>query len=434
MRARSPLFLFRFLLIAGCGVGTNDLAASSESADTGWLGDTSYELGATITSKVSAKAEGDFADLAENEATQVALVDAQWKFAKTKLKKSGYDLNQLADTVKVTDKKAEGGIVTLTYEAKVDLLHELADGQTEAPKLEQVEPKTVAVKLPAKPIGAFAEARGKCIDAHDGSPDGDRNFFYYFDADAAGCAIDLVPVEVKITEVYERKVVFPEYDQLLTEDLGNGKKGFRAAIVPAEGDYDPMSRFDAHKRMLESELRLSAEPVEGGKALRFTYTKANAAIAIDIYDPTKTELTPQFRAALAKYQLVFFNGHSVYGTRDLLTDEASFSDRYQIVMMHSCRSYPYYVRQVFRAKETAADPTGWATADVVATGESSYPTDSPRTLRPLLESLLDGMAIAESGPGAGAPSWNAIVKKMNDKTNGIMYGVAGVRTNKWKPR
>lgn len=318
------------------------------------------------------------------------------------MKKNGYDLNQLADTVKITDKKVEAGVVTLTYEAKVDLLRELASGET-APTLEQVEAKTVAVRLPAKPIGAFAEARGQCVDSHDGSPDGDRNFFYYFDADAPGCAIDLVPVDVTVTEVYERKIVFPEYDQLVTEDLGNGKKGFRAAIVPAEGDYDPMSRFEAHRRMLEIDLGISPESVEGGKAVRFTFTKANVAISVDVYDPTKTSLTPQFRSALSKYQLVFYNGHSIYGTRDLLTDESSFSDRYQIVMMHSCRSYPYYVRQVFRAKATSDDPTGWSNADVVATGESSYPTDSPRTLKPLLEGSLDGMALAQIGPGRRRP-------------------------------
>lgn len=433
MRARASLLLSSFLLIAGCSVADTAPTGSAESADTGWLGDTSYELGATITSTVSARAEGDFADLAGNEATQLALVDAQWKFAKTKLKKNGYDLNQLADTVRVTNTQVEAGVVTLTYEAKVDLLRELASGET-TPTLEQVEPKVVAVKLPAKPIGAFAEARGQCVDAHDGSPDGDRNFFYYFDGDAPGCSIDLVPVEVKVTQVYERRIVFPEYDKLITEDLGSGKKGFRAAIVPAKGDYDPMSRFEAHRRMLENELRIAPESIEDGRAVRFTYTKANVAIAVDLYDPTKTSLTPQFRSALSTYQLVFYNGHSIYGTRDLLTDESSFSDRYQIVMMHSCRSYPYYVRQVFRAKATADDPTGWANADVVATGESSYPSDSPRTLKPLLEGLLDGMALAQSGTGAGAPSWNAIVKKMNDRTHGIMYGVAGVRTNEWKPR
>jgi len=204
--------------------------------------------------------------------------------------------------------------------------------------------------------------------------------------------------------------------------------------VPATGDYDPMSRFDAHREMLENELGLVGEKVDDGKATRYTYVKGDVAIAIDLFDPTRAGLTPQFRSALSNYQLVFFNGHSVYGTRDLLTDESSFQSRYQIVMMHSCRSYPYYVNQIFRAKATGAEPTGWAGADVVASGESSYPTDSPRTLRPLLESLVDGMAKAKNANGAGAPSWNSVVKKMNDRTSGIMYGVAGVRTNAWKPR
>lgn len=125
MRARASLLLLcPLLLIAGCSVEDSGPTASAESADTGWLGDTSFEVGATIAAKVSAKAEGDLADLEENEATQLALIDAQWKFAKTKLKKNGYDLIQLADTVKVTDKKIESGVVTLTYEAKVDLLRE----------------------------------------------------------------------------------------------------------------------------------------------------------------------------------------------------------------------------------------------------------------------------------------------------------------------
>ncbi|HVH47737.1 MAG TPA: hypothetical protein VM925_35620 [Labilithrix sp.] len=415
-----------------CG-GASSSTGSAEQDDTGWLGDTSFELGGTIASTVTQKAEGEWADLATNEELQIALVDAQWKFAKNRLKKVGYHLNQLADTVRVTNVKTEGDLVSLTYEAKVDLLRELASGQNAPPTLEQLDQRSVALKLPVQPLRAFADARSRCVDTRDGVPDGERNFYYYFDVDAPGCELPTVSVNLDVTEVYPRQIAFPEYDQLLATDIG-GKKGFRAALVPATGDYDPMSRFDAHKRMLETDLRLRGEPVEGGRALRFTYTKGNVAIEIDLFDPMKTALTSQFRAALGDYQLVFFNGHSVYGTRELLTDEASFSDRYQIVMMHSCRSYPYYVRQVFRAKATGEDPTGWAMADVVATGESSYPTDSPRTLSPLLQGLLDGMAAANDGTGASAPSWNAIVKKMNDRTSGILYGVAGVRTNAWKPR
>ena len=428
----SCALLLSALAIAACASGPSEPAASAESADTAWIADTSFEVGATITASVSQQPVGDWAEIATNEELQIALVDAQWKFAKNRLARDGYHLNQLSDTVRIVDTRQDGDLVTLTYEAKIDLIREIATGES-PPAFEELEPKVVRVKLPVQPTRAFRDAAGGCVERH-GDPDGERNFFYYFDADATDCDLPMVEADVKATEVYPHEVVYPEYDKLLATDLGGGKTGFRAALVPARGDHQALSRFAAHRAMLEQELQLVGEPIEDGKALRFTYTKAGVAIAIDLFDPTRTSLTPQFRAALGEYQLVFYNGHSIYGTRDLLSDASSFSDKYQIVMMHSCRSYPYYVRQVFRAKSTSEDPTGWAAADVVATGESSYPRDSPRTLRPLLEGLLAGMASAHEGTGAAAPSWNAIVKQMNDRTRGIMYGVAGVRTNSWMPR
>lgn len=428
---RLPLLVGLVAMSAAAACTSSTESGTAESDATGWVGDTSFEVGATITSRVEQPAEGAWKDLATSSELQTSLVDTQWKFAKNRLKAAGYDLNQLADAVTITKTETKGGVVTLTYEAKVDLLREIATN-AKAPTLAELSPKAVALKLPLRPVGAFAVAKGTCSDHHDGEPDGDRNFYYHFD-DADNCTLPMVDVNLTVTEVFPRTTAYPEYDQLLTENIG-GKKGFRAALVPATGDYDPMSRFDAHREMLEDQLGLVGEPAENGNATRYTYVKGNVAIAIDLYDPTRTGLTPQFRAALSSYQMVFFNGHSVYGTRDLLTDETSFSKRYQILMMHSCRSYPYYTRQVFRAKATADEPTGWAGADVVATGESSYPTDSPRTLRPLLEGLVDGMNKADTARGVGAPSWNALVKKMNDRTSGILYGVAGVRTNTWKPQ
>jgi hypothetical protein len=420
------------LALSACSVDApSDDPQKAKSADTGWLGDTSYELGATVTSTVKQRAEGEYADLATSEDLQLQLLDAQWKFAKNALSAAGYHLNQLADTVKIVSKRVEGGTVTIEYQAQVDLLHEL--DRPEPPTLDQIATKRFALKLPLEPSGAYARADGKCHKDDDGGPSGDYNLYYYFDAERAGCPLAMHTASLTIDKVYERKTVYPEYDQLLGE-LGGGKAGFRAALLPAEGDDDRMSRFDAHRQMLERDLRLTGKRVEGDKILRFAYGRGSVAIEIDLFDPTKIDFTPTFRAALGKYQLVFFNGHSRYGTRDYLTDEAAFSKSYQIVMMHSCRSYPYYTRQVFRAKASDADPTGWAGADVVATGESSYPTDSPRTLKPLLIGLLDGMVAASEGNARQAPSWLAIVKKMNDATFGIMYGVAGVRTNRWAPR
>jgi hypothetical protein len=103
-------------------------------------------------------------------------------------------------------------------------------------------------------------------------------------------------------------------------------------------------------------------------------------------------------------------------------------------MIHSCQSYAYYTRQVFRAKATAEDPSGFALADVIATGKSSYPTGSPPTVRVLLESLMDGMVAIDRGEPKSAPDWLGIAARMKGSTWGdIMYGVAGVRTNEWRP-
>lgn len=431
LRLRHLLCLALPVAALACTAPSADDATSAEQADTGWLGDTSYEVGASFRAKVVANAQGELADVATSDETQMSVVDAQWKYAKLQLEKQGWHLNQLADSLRIVDKQVDGRKVTLTYEAKVDIIHELRSG-ADAPSLEQIEPRRFELKLPSEPTGAYARAGGKCHESvHGDSPTADYNFYYYF-SPKEGCPLAMENVTLSIDQVYERKTVYPEYDQLLS-GLGQGRKGFRAALVPAEGDNDPMSRFDAHKRMLERDLGLTGTRVDDDKILRFVLEKEGTEIEIDLHDPTKLSLTPSFRAALRSYQLVFFNGHSRYGTRDFLTDRDSFSDKYQIVMMHSCRSYPYYVRQVFRGKATEADPTGWAAADVVATGESSYPTDSPRTLKPLLQGLSEGLAAVESGRATRAPSWLSMVSKMNDATSGIMYGVAGVRTNRWKP-
>ncbi len=102
--------------------------------------------------------------------------------------------------------------------------------------------------------------------------------------------------------------------------------------------------------------------------------------------------------------------------------------------MHSCQSYAYYTRQVFRGKASLEDPSGFAKADVVATGKSSYPAGSPKTLRVLFQSLMKGMTAIENGDSDDAPDWITISNNIRKAAYGdILYGVAGVRTNRWRP-
>jgi hypothetical protein len=238
---------------------------------------------------------------------------------------------------------------------------------------------------------------------------------------------------LQITRVHPVRTVYPEYDRLLGQLDDEGHVGFKAALLPNLGDDDPDGRFKRHRRMLEAKLNLTGQLSSDGKYVRYIWTEGSVQMIIDLYDPTKGWFTSTFRKALGDYQLVFYNGHSNYGTQPFLTDADAFSDKYQIIMMHACRTYAYYTRQVFRAKATSDDPTGFSLADVVASGRSTSPYDSPRTLEPLLSSLMDGIVATHGGEPRKAPTWLSIITKMNEKTWDKLYGVAGVRSNTWQP-
>ena len=162
-------------------------------------------------------------------------------------------------------------------------------------------------------------------------------------------------------------------------------------------------------------------------------------MVIDLFDPTQAGWSRSgfeaiFRNTLKDYSFVHYNGHSSYGSKHLLDDPDAFSDTYQIIVMHSCQSFAYYSRQVFRAKATASDPQGFAMADVVATGKSSYPSGAPRTLNVLLDSLMYSMEAINNGTPEKAVDWITISEGIKNSTWGdILYGVAGVRSNSWQP-
>ena len=71
---------------------------------------------------------------------------------------------------------------------------------------------------------------------------------------------------------------------------------------------------------------------------------------------------------------------------------------------------------------------------ILSTGKSSYPSGAPKTLRVVLSSLLEGMDAISRGEPEAAPNWLSITEGMKNATWGdILYGVAGVRTNVWRP-
>jgi hypothetical protein len=407
-------------------------------SDTGWIADTSYEVGAYLESTITRAATGSYSDLATNRDRQEELVDDQIKYCKTTMAERGYHINQLFEKTEIVEVTEGDGKVTLRYKARIDLLHRKSAGAG-VPALEEIDEREFEVRLPLDPTDVKSRNGESCAEGWGDHWLAEYNYYYYFAPDKEGCNEEMHGARLTIREVYPVTTVYPEYDRLLGPlDETQSAVGFRAAILPNTGDDDPMSRHDAHREMIEDELDLTGEEQEGGRYLRYTFEKevpdrGKVMMIVDLFNPTKGSFTSTFRKALGEYQLVFYNGHSGYGTQPFLTEADAFSSAYQIVMMHSCRSYSYYTRQVFRAKATDADPEGFAAADVVATGMSSYPGDSPRTLKPLLRGLWKGLHSVHEGTPGQAPSWQSMVAEMNSVTWGILYGVAGVRQNAWQP-
>ncbi|MCA9672762.1 MAG: hypothetical protein KC503_44520 [Myxococcales bacterium] len=446
-RTRSMWVVLLAAALLGCSTAATEEPGEPGGAvpgksDTGWVADTSFEVGASFAARVSHAATGTYEGLATDRALQERLVDEHIKFGKTGAAKNGYHLNQLAESVVIENVEQEGDIVTITYVAKVDLVRGRARGSA-LPALEDLPHQRQTLTLPADPVGIYSRTGRDCVRGYEGHSVSEQNVYYYFAPDNDACSEPMTQATLLITGVYPERKVYPEYDRLLSAvDGADNTFGFRAAILPNYGDGNLSERFDRHKRMLEDRLRLEGTPADDGAYVRYLYERkasdeSTVRITIDLYDPTKSGgFTTRFRKALGEYQLVFYNGHSQYGTQPFLTEADAFSDQYQIVMMHSCRSYPYYARQIFRAKATQADRTGFVAADVVATGESSYATDSPYALQPLLEKLLQGIVAAREGGERArrAPDWIDIVREMNDVNRWVLYGAAGVRANAWQPQ
>ncbi len=411
-------------------------AGSRGKTDTGWLSDTSYEVGAELDAMVARKAEGEWASLATDRALQEQLIDTQVKFTKRAAMAHGFEVNQLAHRIRSLEVTTDPATkkVTLRYRAAIDLVKNEGEA-TPLPKLEELPVRELEVPLPLDPTGLFARVGDRCAGDLEGYTLREDNYYYYFAPANQGCSLELVTGSLAIETVYPRRRAYPEYDRLLGPIPGlAARKGFRAALLPTEGDDDPASIFDGMKGMLEGSLGLEGKLSSDKRYVRYEWTQGGATIVIDLYDPMKsTSFKSSFQAALGAYQLVFFAGHSEYGTRTIYDDRTKFADGYQIVMMWACHSYAYYARQVFRAKASAADPDGFAAADFIGTAPTPFFGDETLGIRELLKGLMQGISTVAAGKPGDAPDWVTIIKRMNLTSMDKPYGVAGARDNAWQP-
>lgn len=421
-----PVYAAAGLVFAG-GCLSDGPEGTQELDDTEWIAANSIEVNARIKASLVHRASGQYADLATDTELQNELVTTHITYAKNGLENAKYYLNMLPDEIVSIDVTVDGDEVTLTYEASIDMVR---PGSPDITAVAQLPVRHIDVQLPKDPVDVYARGGKDCASDYGSYTLSEAKFFYYFDGGKSTCGIELSAGSIDVVEVYPNPEVFPEYDRLLG-DMDDGTKGFRAAILPNLGDNDPMSRYDNHRRELNSALGMV--PTDGDGFERYNWTKDGVTIVVDLFDPTEGWFTSDFHKALSDYQLVFYNGHSNYGNQPFLDKPDVYSDDYQIIGMHSCKSYSYYAHQVATGKATAEDPTGWRNADMVATGRSSYPNDSPYVLVKLLKGLMDGLRAVESDAPNKAPSWQDIGESMKTVAPSILYGVAGARNNTWRP-
>ena len=416
-----------FLSLSGCAAAASDV--SEHKQDSAWIGSDTYEIEAIARGSVWREASGEWTNIARDGALQAQLVDEHLRFAKNGAHEHGYRLNLLADQVEILRVQEDvDNKIRVDYEAKVDFIDTF---EASVPTLSDL-PSELNVTVPQHPHDIYYRVTTDCSNDEEAMG---YNYAYYFDADAPDCTEPMTTIEFEIVDIFEPKRAYPEYDQL-RNTLPSGKIGFLAAIVPDTGDYDPYSRYNAHRNML---LDMGGIPDQDApdNAERFSLSAGNIEIIVDIFDPTEVGYLESFQNALSRYQYVQYNGHSSYGTRELLAEPEAYGDAYQILNIHSCQSYAYYTRQAFRAKRSASDVHGWDKLDVISTGESSYPKGSPKIMRAALEGLAAGLTAIEEGTPEEALDWGTIVEEMNAVEDGfgfsIEYGVAGARENNWQP-
>ena len=397
--------------------------------DTEWIGSNSFEVNTVFRSTLTHQATGDYADLATNAELQAELIASHISYAKNTMKRASFQVNLMPDAILSTNVTVDGDQVSIAYEASVDMVRSKVYGVTV--KTPADLPAThFEATIPADPVDVYQRAGANCASDYGHYTLTEYKYYYYFNAQAPDCDIPMTTSTIDVVSIYPNPQVYPEYDRLLN-DLGDGTFGFKAAILPNRGDNDPMSRFDMHRDALDDLTDLESE--DHGNLQRYRWTHKGATIEIDLYDPTQGYFGSTFHQALSDYQLVYYNGHSNYGHQPFLSDPDVYSDEYQILGMHSCQSYAYYASQMAAGKATPQDPTGFVDSDMIATGRSSYPGDSPDVLVALLQGLMSGLSAVHNGQAASAPSWQRIGETITKVAPSILYGIAGARNNAWQP-
>lgn len=459
------------LLAAGCVMDEGETFGNPElpSEEDDLVGETAGKSDTGYMSTMATELEGEFAGqvlldvsaMTETERTEYVtrlqgtssemknLVLDQVKLSKNKLNTEKLHMNLYTDKVEAESVVLEGTTVRITYKVRLESVVSHEELQQAGLSIEQILASPVtALRLPADPRNLFTRVADRCASGFDAGSLADYNYFYYFDPAKAGCDLPLVDATFTVSSLAPpAQTTYPEYDRLRADNKLEVFIVFNAAEHTPEVSANDwgVTEWQQFKRELgQRGFRKSGDLAPGE---RWRRVKAGIEELVDIISPydmhNAADSDAVFRRGIAEHEVILYNGHSFYGSLNVLRDCSVYpADKYQIIYMGSCWSYEYYTRQVFECKKTASDPTGWDLADVVNDTESGWFHNNAEFSRILLSNLFAG---AETGGKDGNRyyTWFNIVSQMNEhavsiwrswgtKTHEIM-GVSGVRNNRYDP-
>lgn len=485
MRELLLLLLCAALAAPGCGDdGSEDAGVAGIEADpfsdflgggkedTGYVGDRAVELEATLSSRVALDLSAMTVDERAAELARAvespravfsAAVTRQVKHGRIQLRREAFQLNLERGDATYGTPEAVGDRIAVDFTIDVDTLVKLKDLADDIAPSTLIGKKTT-LRLPLDPEAAFAAGGPACASQDDGSPAEaedleEVNYFYYFDPDREGCLLPdagmLHEASFEVRSSLDAPESYPEYD-LLTED---GQISMVAVFGQIK--HGELERWDwgwlAYEDFGEALRALGFARAEQlgddesfGEVLQRTYP-GNLRVSVSLYNPVavadgrdRGEVDALFEELIRSNELVYYNGHSFYGSLAVLKDREAYpEDIYQVVFMDSCWSYAYYTKQVFDAKATEEDPEGARLADVVNNTEPGI-TGSHETAFLLWRYLFEAASGYRTGGDVQAYSWLNLIRFMNKSaddraarrtthTSPEIYGVSGARDNAFRP-
>lgn len=263
--------------------------------------------------------------------------------------------------------------------------------------------KSISFDLPLNPDRVYNKSL-LVTDLKTYHPCGDEThpqekyFWYFFNPHGYSCPlekdIDYKQLKGSLEYFENTKDTFPEYERLtqdgvISVDFFYGMDNPSLTHNPLKSkDYNA----DNYRQMRDYLIGQQYEYLILGDGTLDTlykeqFTKSTPAGLIKVtmfFGGTDTYSGQYFRQewikSLSQNSVVIYAGHSGLGSYLDIKEIEAYSglklnmanDRYQILFMNGCSSYPYYGDPYFDLKKSEVDPNGTKNLDIITNGLSTY--------------------------------------------------------------